>query len=78
MVAGSATPCSELFCGTGPSHLIQVCQADLLWQRIRAAAGREAKEEAAHLFRVAGADCPKSFIECDGANAELKALSVTP
>jgi hypothetical protein len=30
------------------------------------------------LFNLSVAECPKAFIECEGANAELKALGQTP
>jgi hypothetical protein len=30
------------------------------------------------LFRLAAADCPKTFIEWSAANAELKAMNASP
>jgi lipoprotein NlpI len=39
---------------------------------------RGAKDEATRLFRLATADCPKSFTEWSAANAELKALGANP
>src|SRR4029077_19860425 len=36
------------------------------------------KDEATRLFRLAAADCPKSFDEFSAANAELKALGMRP
>lgn len=54
----------------------QVCEANFYngeW-----AQRHGAKDEAAHLFRLAAADCPKSFDEWFAANAELKALGAAP
>jgi lipoprotein NlpI len=39
---------------------------------------RSAKDEAARMFKLAAADCPKNFIEYDGAIAELKAFGIKP
>ncbi len=39
---------------------------------------RGSKEEAARLFRIASNDCPRDFVEGTAADAELKALGLTP
>lgn len=39
---------------------------------------RDAKDEAARLFQLAVADCPKNFVEWFAANAELKVLGRQP
>jgi lipoprotein NlpI len=55
----------------------QVCEANIIYGGefvLRSAA----TAEATRLFRLAARDCPKSFLELQGANAELKALGVTP
>jgi lipoprotein NlpI len=36
------------------------------------------KNEAMRLFNLSVAECPKAFIEYEGANTELKALGQTP
>jgi lipoprotein NlpI len=37
-----------------------------------------AKDDAIRLLRLAASDCPKTFFEWQGANAELKALGIAP
>jgi lipoprotein NlpI len=54
----------------------QVCEANFYTGELSLLKG--SKNEATRLFRIAASDCPHNFIEWDGANAELKALGVTP
>jgi lipoprotein NlpI len=54
----------------------QLCEANFYSGEIALRSGSTA--DATRLFRLAASDCPKSFIEWAGANAELKALGVTP
>ncbi len=54
----------------------QVCEANFYGGELALQNG--AKDDAARLFRLAAADCPKSFIEWSAAKAELKALGATP
>ena len=54
----------------------QVCEANFYGGELALQHG--AKDDAARLFRLAVMGCPKSFIEYDDANAELKALGATP
>ena len=51
----------------------QVCEANFYIGEL--ALQRTAMDEAARLFRLAVADCPKHFIEYEGATAELKTLA---
>ena len=54
----------------------QICEANFYsgeW-----AQRHGAKDEAAHLFRLAAAECPKGFDEWFAANAELKAIGAAP
>jgi len=51
----------------------QVCEANFYSGEL--ALQQDKKQDAARLFRVAAADCAKSFGEWSDANAELKALS---
>jgi len=50
----------------------QVCEANFYSGEFALRTG--ATDEATRLFRLAAGDCPRSFIEWDAANAELKAL----
>ena len=50
----------------------QVCEANFYSGELALLKG--AKDQATRLFRLAASDCPKSFVEWEGANAELKAL----
>jgi lipoprotein NlpI len=54
----------------------QVCEANFYAGEL--ALQRSSKEDAARLFGLAVADCPKLFIEWSAAKAELKALGVNP
>jgi tetratricopeptide (TPR) repeat protein len=54
----------------------QVCEANFYSGELVLMQG--ANEKAARLFRLAAADCPKNFTEWSAANAELRALGVTP
>ena len=54
----------------------QVCEANFYsgeW-----ALSQGTKDEAIRLFRLAARDCPPSFVESEGANAELRALGMSP
>jgi lipoprotein NlpI len=54
----------------------QICEANFYTGELDLRQGK--KDEATRLFRLAVASCPKSFVEYDGAKAELKALGVAP
>jgi tetratricopeptide (TPR) repeat protein len=54
----------------------QVCEANFYSGEF--ALQRGMKDEAAHLFRLAAADCPRDFVEGPAAYAELRALRVSP
>jgi lipoprotein NlpI len=54
----------------------QICEANFYGGEV--ALQRSNKEEAARLFKLAAADCPKGLIEYEGTIAELKALGATP
>ena len=54
----------------------QLCEANFFTGEL--ALQRGSKEEAARLFNVVVADCPKNFIEWSAAKAELKALGIIP
>jgi tetratricopeptide (TPR) repeat protein len=54
----------------------QTCEANFYSGELALANGN--KDEAARLFRLAAADCPKTFDEFSAANAELKALGMRP
>lgn len=54
----------------------QVCEANFYSGELSLTKGL--KNEAARLFGLAASDCPHGFNEWDAANAELKALGVTP
>jgi len=76
---GQMTPAAVLAAADDPDAITkkgQVCEANFYSGEL--ALQQSNKENAMQLFRLAAADCPKSFIECKGANEELKALGVTP
>jgi lipoprotein NlpI len=52
----------------------QVCEANFFTGEFLLQSGN--KDEAARLFRLAAADCPKDFGQYSAANAELKALGM--
>jgi lipoprotein NlpI len=54
----------------------QVCEANFYSGEF--ALQRGVKEEAARLFHLAAADCPRDFVERPAAYAELRALGVSP
>ena len=54
----------------------QMCEANFYTGELALQNG--IKDEAARLFRLAAADCPKTFDEFSAANAELKALGLRP
>jgi lipoprotein NlpI len=54
----------------------QVCEANFYSGELALLQG--VKDEAIRLFRLAANDCPKDFVEWGAANAELKALGITP
>ena len=54
----------------------QICEANFYSGEL--ALQQRNKDHAIELFRLAAADCPKSFLEYGSANAELKALRATP
>ena len=53
----------------------QVCEANFFTGEFMLQSGK--KDEAAHLFQLAAADCPKDFGQYSAANAELKALGTS-
>jgi len=54
----------------------QMCEANFYTGELALQNG--IKDEAARLFRLAAADCPKTFDEFSAANAELKTLGMRP
>lgn len=54
----------------------RVCEVNLYSAELALQTGW--KDDAIRLFGLAAADCPKTFTEWAAANAELKALRVTP
>jgi lipoprotein NlpI len=54
----------------------QVCEANFFSGEL--ALQHNDKDQATRMFRLASADCPKTFIQSDGAVVELKALGATP
>ena len=54
----------------------QVCEANFFTGELMLQRGK--KDEAARLFRLAAADCPKDFVQSAAANAELKVLGRKP
>ena len=76
---GRLTPEAVLAAADNPNPQTkrgQVCEANFFTAQL--ALQRGAKDEAARLFRLASADCPKSFIEEFAANAELRSLGLQP
>ena len=79
MFLGQMTPEAVLAAADHPEAHIkreQVCEANVYSGELALQQGR--KNEARRRFRAAVADCPKALIEWSAANAELKALGVTP
>ncbi|MBW0002779.1 MAG: tetratricopeptide repeat protein [Hyphomicrobiales bacterium] len=75
---GELAPEAVLSAANDPDPQIkrgQVCDAHFYTGELALQQGN--KDEALRLFHLA-TDCPKSFIEYEGAIAELKALGVTP
>src|SRR6516162_1111660 len=73
---GQMTPDAVLAAADDPNAMIKqrrVCEASFFSGELRLMQGT--KENAAHLFRLAATDCPKTLIVWSAANAELKALS---
>jgi len=73
------TPDAVLAAADDPNGMIKqrrVCEASFFSGELRLMQGT--KENAAHLFRLAATDCPKTLIVWSAANAELKALSSSP
>ncbi|WP_027526628.1 hypothetical protein [Bradyrhizobium sp. Ec3.3] len=62
--------------GTAETRQNQLCEARFYVGELALQQGRKA--EAVRLFRLAAADCRKSFMEYSGAMAELKALDERP
>jgi lipoprotein NlpI len=54
----------------------QICEVNFYSAEL--ALAQRKKDHAVELFRLAAADCPKSFLEYGSAKAELKALHATP
>jgi len=75
---GQMTPDAALAAADDPNAMIKqrVCEASFFSGELRLMQGT--KENAAHLFRLAATDCPKTLIVWSAANAELKALSSSP
>jgi tetratricopeptide (TPR) repeat protein len=76
---GQMTPEAVLAAADDPSARTrqgQVCEANFYTGELALQGG--AKEQAANLFRLATADCPKLFLEWSAASAQLRALGLTP
>ena len=76
---GQLTPAAVLAAADNPDptkKATQVCEANFYSGEVALRQGT--KDEAARLFKAALSGCPQSFIEWEGANAELKALGMTP
>jgi lipoprotein NlpI len=76
---GQLTPEAVLAAAVDPDSETQkgqVCEANFYAGEL--ALQRGDKDGAPRLFRLAAAGCPKSFIEYDGAVAEIKALGMQP
>jgi lipoprotein NlpI len=79
MFLGQATPAAVLAAADNPDAAKkknQVCEADFYSGVLALRQG--AKDEAARMYRLASADCPKGYDEEFAAGAELKALGATP
>ena len=75
MFLGQMTPAAVLAAADDPDatkKIGQVCETHFYSGELALRTGKKA--EAAHLFRLAAGNCPKSFDEWGAANAELKAL----
>jgi tetratricopeptide (TPR) repeat protein len=75
---GQSTPAQVLAAADNPdgnTRKGQVCEANFYIGELKLQQGDKA--EAARLFHLAAADCPKSYIESAAATAELKALGQT-
>ncbi len=71
---GQMTPEAALAAADDPDANVkqgQVCEANFYSGELALQQGK--KDAAMRLLRLAAADCPKSFIEYDGAIAELRA-----
>ena len=76
---GQMTPDVVLAAADDPNAMTKqrrVCEASFFSGELTLMQGT--KENAARLFRLAAADCPKTLIVWSAANAELKALSSSP
>jgi lipoprotein NlpI len=76
---GEMTPAAVLASADDPDATRkkgQVCEAHFYSGEFSLTKGL--KDEAARLFRLAASDCPRSFLEWEAADAELKALGVAP
>ena len=77
---GQMTPEAVLAAADNPNAETKngrICEANFYTGEMDLQQGK--KDDATRLFRrAAAADCPKSFIEYEGAVAELKALGVKP
>jgi lipoprotein NlpI len=79
MFLGQMTPADVLAAADDPDATKKkgrVCEANFYSGELALRTGE--KDVATRLFRLAASDCPKTFDEWLAANAELKALSVTP
>jgi lipoprotein NlpI len=76
---GQTTPAAVLAAADDPDANTkrgQLCEANFYLGELALQQG--AKENAARLFRLAAADCPREFVEGPAASAELKMLGVSP
>lgn len=76
---GELTPAKVLAAaqeGSAKRRRLQVCEANFYSAEFTLMQG--GTDEAGRLFRVAASECPHSLTEWGAANAELKALGVTP
>jgi len=76
---GQVTPADVLAAADDPDERTktgQVCEANFYTGELTLQQGN--KDEAARLFRLAAANCPKGFAELPAAKAELKALGQNP
>jgi tetratricopeptide (TPR) repeat protein len=76
---GQTTPVAVLAAADDPdadTKKSQVCEANFYMGELALQQG--VMEEAARLFRLAAADCPRDFVEGPAAYAELNALGVSP
>jgi len=76
---GETTPAAVLAAADDPDpkkKREQACEANFYSGEL--AQLQDAKAEATRLFRLAASDCPRTFVEWSAANAELKALGMSP